>query len=110
MSDFVNGSSKPKQEESLESRIKKQINHQKKFMSGSKELEVTKISSLTITSVQEGKYLDQFKNKWNLEYYGNARISVKTGDDISSDLHDIRGFANIFDNNDIIISDLINVL
>lgn len=91
---YAKGSSKPKEEQALESLVIAKISSDFVFKDGSKKVDVDSISVISIT-VNEGDYIAPNKEKYNHSFEGDAQVGIKTPNLIATNLKGIKGFFNL---------------
>ena len=84
--EFVKGSSKPKQEETLESKLRSTIKSCPFLTEGSN------VASITYLKLTSGEYLDRNKEKYNYEFEADACIDFKDENGVKSENKRIKGF------------------
>ena len=84
--EFVKGSSKPKQDETLESKLRSKIKSCP-FLT-----EERNVASITYLKLIPGEYFDQKNEKYNYKFEADASIDFKVENDVRSDNKKIRGY------------------
>ena len=87
--EFVKGSSKPKNEETLEIKLRPKIKSCTFIMKGGKELNV---ASITYLKLIPGEYLDRSQEMYNYEFKADVSIDFKVENGIRSECKKIRGY------------------
>ena len=104
---FVKGSSKPKEDETLESRIKKEIYAKQKYCINEKSIYREKISDVVIS---QAKKCDNPNS--NYRYKGTATVRIyKSDEDKNQEYQEFRlcnisGYAQVDENNVVLIGDI----
>ena len=84
--EFVKGSSKPKQDETLESKLRSKIKSCP-FLT-----EESNVASITYLKLIPGEYFDQKNEKYNYKFEADASIDFKVENDVRSENKIIRGY------------------
>lgn len=87
--EFVKGSSKPKQNENLESKLRSKIKSCTFNMKGGKELN---IASITYLNLIFRDCLDRSQEMYNYEFEADVSIDFKVENGIRSECKKIRGY------------------
>jgi len=106
--EFVKGSSKPKDEKTLQMLVREKITPHLVFRRGSIAVNVSKITDINI-SLKEGQFLDHNRESWNYCYRGDAEIEETKDDDRFSQKMSIFGYAQITDKKVVQISNVVYI-
>lgn len=95
MNEFVKGSSKPIQKETLHEKICKSITHNSCFKEGGRKINVNAISEKQLFELSKGDYIFGEKEKhWKYYFRGQAQLSIHHENGILTCSHEICGYAN----------------
>ncbi|MBO7120145.1 MAG: hypothetical protein J6W03_07500 [Bacteroidaceae bacterium] len=86
---FVKGSSKPKEEEVLETKLRSMITSNLIFKEGNNVLNVVDIK---LKEYLKHKRIDGPRGDYNYEFEGDADIGIKVPNGVSYTLHSFRGY------------------
>lgn len=96
MNEFVKGSSRPKQKESLCEKICRNITHNLCFKKDGRIIHVDAISDKHLFELSKGDYIFGEKH-WNYYFQGQAQLGIHHEDDILTSLYDFYGYVKISD-------------
>ncbi len=98
---FVKGSSKPKVEETLETKLYSMINSELIYKDGSKVLDVVDVSDIIICRVKKSDYIVHTKEKFNYEFEGMVSLSFKQNEILCTYPKNIKGYFQSDDDKEI---------